>query len=184
MALDALPPSRPVRVTQSRWAAAVLGLITALGVAVAQERAIELRDGSVLLGELVGAGNGHYRIRTQALGEIDLPESQVLAVRSVSAAPSAPSLPSAGPSDLLGIMVGIQQQMAGDPTLASTIAALQGDPELRAVLADPAFTELIRSGNLVALSTDPRFLRLMANPAIQSILGQVGGQLGGQTLGR
>lgn len=142
----------------------------------AEERAIELRDGSVLMGELVGAGNGHYRIRTPVLGEIELPESEVLAIRSAAASALGPASAMPGSPDLQGVMAGIQQQMVGDPTLASAITALQSDPELQAALADPAFTQLILSGNVAALGTDPRFLRLMANPAIQAILGQVGGQ--------
>lgn len=180
---------RPFRVSGALGIVAALGLLLTLGIAVAAERAFQLRDGSVLMGELIAVAEGRYRIRSAALGEIELPESQILAIRSAppASAPGSPPIQSAVPadaSDLPRLMAGIQQQMAGDPTLAGAIAALQNDPELLSALADPGFTQLILSGNLTALGTDPRFLRLMANPAIQSILGQVGGRLGGQGLGR
>lgn len=149
----------------------------------AEGRVIELRDGSVLMGEVVAAGNGRYRIRTPVLGEVELPESEVLAIRSAAAPAAGPVGPSAGPTDLQGALASIQRQLVGDPLLAGAIVALQSDPELQAALADPAFTQLVLSGNLMALGTDPRFLRLMTNPAIQALLGQVGGQLGGQALG-
>ncbi|MGE5152860.1 MAG: hypothetical protein ACM3ST_02490 [Bdellovibrio bacteriovorus] len=165
------------------WLAGLLLMLGHGGIA-AEGRVIELRDGSVLQGELVGAGGGHYRIRTPVLGEIELPESEVLAIRSAEAAPPAPASTMATPSDLQGVMASIQQQMLGDPALASAITALQSDPELGAALADPAFTQLILSGNLAALGTDPRFLRLMANPAILAILGQIGGQIGGPVGGQ
>jgi hypothetical protein len=169
----------------------VLAAVAALCLGLAQEasvatggRAIELRDGSVLMGELVSAGNGHYRIRTPVLGEIELPESEVLAIRSAPTSAPNPVDPSLGATDLQGLMSAIQGQIVGDPSLAGAITALQSDPELQAALADPAFTQLILSGNLMALSGDPRFLRLMANPAIQSLLGRIGGQPGGQIPGR
>lgn len=151
----------------------------------AEQRAIELRDGSVLVGELVGADHGRYRIRTQVLGDIELAESDVLAIRSGAGPVTGQgTVPSTGARDLQGVMSAIQQQMVGDPSLAGAITALQGDPELKDALADPAFTQLILSGNVAALSADPRFLRLMSNPAVQAILGQVGGQVGGQMMGR
>jgi hypothetical protein len=182
------PASRiPVRRAPPR---ATLGVVLGLCLILSQvglraeERAIELRDGSVLMGELVGAGNGHYRIRTPVLGEIELPESEVLAIRSAAGSAPSPASAMPGSPDLQAAVAGIQQQIVGDPTLASAITALQSDPELQAALADPAFTQLVLSGNMTALGTDPRFLRLMANPAIQAILGQVGGQVGGQLGGR
>jgi hypothetical protein len=162
-----------------------LGLLLVQGPSVATGgRAIELRDGSVLMGELVSAGNGHYRIRTPVLGEIELPESDVLAIRSAPASAPDPVAPSLGATDLQGLMSAIQRQIVGDPNLVGAITALQSDPELQAALADPAFTQLILSGNVVALSGDPRFLRLMANPAIQSLLERIGDQPGGQIPGR
>jgi hypothetical protein len=164
-------------------AALCLGLVQGASVAT-EGRAIELRDGSVLMGELVSAGNGRYRISTPVLGEIELPESEVLAIRSAPASAPSPVDPSLGATDLQGLMSAIQGQIVGDPTLVGAITALQSDPELQAALADPAFTQLILSGNVVALSSDPRFLRLMANPAIQSLLGRIGGQPGGQLPGR
>lgn len=171
----------PTRIPRALAAVAAICLFLAQeSLFAAEERAIELRDGSVLMGELVSAGNGHYRIRTPVLGEIELPESEILAIRS--APTSAPNLvnPSLGATDLQGLMSAIQGQIVGDPALVGAITALQSDPELQAALADPAFTQLILSGNVMALSGDPRFLRLMANPAIQSLLGRIGGQPGGQ----
>ena len=184
MSLSARIAASRARIPTTLAALVGLGLILVHGGLLAEGRVIELRDGSVLMGELVGAGNGHYRIRTSALGEIELPESEVLAIRSASSTATPSVSTSSGSSDLQGVMASIQQQMVGDPTLASAITALQSDPELQAALADPAFTQLVLSGNLTALGTDPRFLRLMANPAIQALLGQIGGQLGGEAMGR
>ena len=185
MPLAARRSTGPTRIPRALAAVGTLCLGLVQGASVAAEgRAIELRDGSVLMGELVSAGNGRYRISTPVLGEIELPESEVLAIRSAPASAPSPVDPSLGATDLQGLMSAIQGQIVGDPTLVGAITALQSDPELQAALADPAFTQLILSGNVVALSADPRFLRLMANPAIQSLLGRIGGQPGGPLPGR
>lgn len=172
----------PNRMSRAGWVG--LGLILVHGGLAAEGRVVELRDGSVLVGELVGVDGGHYRIRTPVLGEVELPESEVLAIRSAAGAPAPSPSTSSGSSDLQGVMASIQRQMAGDPALADAVTALQGNPEIQAVLADPAFTGLILSGNVAALGADPRFLQLMADPAVQALIGRIGGQIGGQTLGR
>ena len=183
MSLAATRPAGPTRVSKSLGAVAVLCLLLFQGTAWTAGRAIELRDGSVLMGELVSAGNGTYRIRTPVLGELELPESEVLAIRSAVGPASDRGGALSGTTDLQGVMSAIQRRIVGDPTMASAVTALQSDPELQGALADPDFLQLILSGNIVALSTDPRFLSLMANPAIQSLLGQVGGQMGSQSVG-
>jgi len=167
------------------WAlAATISLSLVQPSVAADQRTIELRDGSVLVGELVGADGGRYRIRTPILGEIELSESDVLAIRSGAAPVNGQGAAPSGTTDLRGALSTIQHQIAGDASLAGALTALQGDPEIQSALSDPAFTQLILSGNVAALSADPRFLRIMSNPAIQAILGQVGGQIGGQTIGR
>jgi hypothetical protein len=56
------------------------------------------------------------------------------------------------------------------------IAALQGDPQLRAALADPEFARAVLSGDLDALQQDPRFIELMRHPGIQEIVGRMTGR--------
>lgn len=157
--------------------APLLGLALALGLlgqAAASESRIELRDGSVLRGELVSVGGGTYRIRSAALGEIELRESDVAAIRPLGEdGPAAPApVAAAGVTDLAAI----QRQLLEDPTTLQAILALQNDPQLQSALADPAFAQRILSGDLAGLRTDPRFLRLMENPAIQDILKRVPAQ--------
>jgi hypothetical protein len=138
---------------------------------------IELRDGSVLTGELVGVGEGGFRVRTPLLGELVIPESDVLAVRSVeSGSPVRSSSEQAIGQGYQSEIAGIQQQMVADPAIMSSISALQADPELQALLMDPEFSRRVISGDLQALSTDPRLIRLMEHPAIQGIVGRMGVQ--------
>jgi hypothetical protein len=167
-----------------------LALIGALltGPALAGQSLIELRDGSTIAGALVRVEGAVYVIQSATLGEVRIPESEVLSIRPVSAGtpggerggtqvgagPSGAGTPSAGA--LGGQIQDLQQQLTQDPQLMGAIAALQGDPQLRAALADPEFARAVLSGDLDALQQDPRFIELMRHPGIQEIVGRMTGR--------
>ncbi|HYN76407.1 MAG TPA: hypothetical protein VES73_01275 [Lamprocystis sp. (in: g-proteobacteria)] len=160
--------------------AILLGAFTFGASAVfAGDSRIELRDGSVVSGELVSVTNGMYRIRSRNLGEIQVREADVMAVRPGStaaepvAAPTSPRTEIAGPGANLA---GIQQQLLGNPQTMAAITQLQNDPAITSALSDPEFARLILSGDVEKLRSDPRFQRLLENPAIQAIVGQVLGR--------
>lgn len=171
------PPTRRLRPL-----ALGLWLTAAPGWTVAAESLIELRDATVLRGELISVEGGAYRIRTRSMGEISIPESEVVALRPLGAGTGGePVATPLGGSAQLGQdhgseLAAIQQQLAGDPDTMQAIMALQADPEIRAALADPALVQLILSGNVEALGADPRFKRLMEHPAIQAIVGGMTGR--------
>ncbi|TCT21912.1 hypothetical protein EDC35_10310 [Thiobaca trueperi] len=148
----------------------IAGLLLAGGnPLLAGESRIELSDGSLITGELVGIDNGQYRIRSTTLGEMSVPES---AIRSIQPPGSgggiAPDVSAYGPE-----IASIQQQLATNPGLMGQITALQNDPAIQAVLADPELTRLILAGDLERLRADPRIQRLMEHPGIQGIVGQM-----------
>lgn len=161
---------------RGRLAGLPWALILVAGLGSATENRIELRDGSVISGELIGIEGGVYRVRSRALGEVTVRESEVLAIRPVTAETPvpAPSANTGGPqsSDLMAI----QRQLLANPGIMEAIARLQSDPAVRTALADPQFTRLILSGDLETLRTNPRFQGLMENPAIQAIVGQALGR--------
>lgn len=139
----------------------------------AAEGRIELRDGSVLAGELVGVENGRLRIRTAAMGEVEVDEADVLAIRPGAAGDAAAGL-GTGMFGSAAEIAAIQQQVLGDPAILGAVMALQQDPEIQAALADPELAGLVLSGNLAALQSDPRFLSLISHPAIQALVGRLG----------
>jgi hypothetical protein len=152
--------------------AILTGLLGNLG-ALADSR-IELRDGSVLRGELVGVGEGSYRVRTETLGVIDIPDSEVRSIRP-NASDGTPLTSPAGsaPRDYRPEISGLQQQMMGNPEILGAITELQTDPELQAALSDPELARLVLSGDIATLQSDPRFQRLLRHPAIQAIVGRM-----------
>ena len=153
----------------------IAGLLLAGGnPLLAGESRIELSDGSLITGELVGIDNGQYRIRSTTLGEMSVPESAIRSIQppgSVGAPvarQTAPDVSAYGPE-----IASIQQQLATNPGLMGQITALQNDPAIQAVLADPELTRLILAGDLERLRADPRIQRLMEHPGIQGIVGQM-----------
>ena len=133
-----------------------------------------LSDGSLITGELVGIDNGQYRIRSTTLGEMSVPESAIRSIQPPGsdgvpvARQTAPDVSAYGPE-----IASIQQQLATNPGLMGQITALQNDPAIQAVLADPELTRLILAGDLERLRADPRIQRLMEHPGIQGIVGQM-----------
>lgn len=150
-------------------------LILVAGLAGAAQNRIEMRDGSVINGELIGIESGVYRIHSRTLGEVAIPESEVLLIRPATVTTPAPP-PSANSDPQAGDLAAVQQQLLANPGIMDAMTRLQSDQTIQSALADPEFTRLILSGDLEALRANPRFLGLMENPAIQAILGQALGR--------
>lgn len=73
-----------------------------------------------------------------------------------------------------GQLQALQGRMLGDPQVMALIAALQSDPELQALLKDPAFVQALAGRDIATLAGDPRFVKLFSNPLIQEIIKRVG----------
>jgi hypothetical protein len=142
--------------------------------AFSAESRIELTDGSVIAGELIGVEQGRYRIHSATLGEVSVPESNIRSIRPMTAE-SEVNAPAAA-SDNKGYgaeLASIQQQLTTNPGVMQQIMALQNDPEIKSALADPDFTRMVLAGDLEKLRSDSRFQRLLEHPALQAIMGQV-----------
>jgi len=150
------------------------GLCISPGPLSAGESRIELRDGSVIGGEVIAVGDGFYRVRSASLGEIQVRESDVLAIRPGGSGTTAAAATETG--DQSSAFAAVQQQLLGNPQTMEAISRLQGDADVTAALTDPEFMRLITAGDVEKLRTDPRFQRLMENPAIQAIVEQVMGR--------
>ena len=171
---------RPSSRQRRRWGPALAALLTlAGGLGTAAESRVELRDGSVITGELVGVGGGSYRIQSGTLGEVSIPESEVLAIRPAgAAAPTAAAPSGTGAAEApAGFDLGsIRQQLVAQPQIMEAINRLQSDPEVQSVLSDPELVRRIMAGDLEAVRADPRFQKLLENPAIQAIVSQALGR--------
>lgn len=134
----------------------------------------ELRDGSVITGELLGLDAGGYRVRSPSLGVVTINESEVQVMRRGDHNPAAPDLAAGATADGNTQLQAMQQRLASDPKILEMIMQLQNDPALMQLLADPALLRAIGTGDIDALRGDPRLDALMQHPGIREIIERVG----------
>jgi hypothetical protein len=153
--------------------AATAGIAISAGIAGAGDLTrFELDDGSVIVGEALGLADGVYRIRTPALGEIDVEASRI---RRMERAPAAGGAAGADISEHSERLQDIQRSLVGDPGIMESIIALQQDPALQRALQDPELMSLITAGNVQALREHEGFGQLMNHPGIRAIIERIVG---------
>lgn len=142
----------------------LLLLTLAAGTAAAADvKEIELRDGSVITGEVLSLSNGVYTIRTESLGAISVEDAKVRAIR-----PRGP-VPATGQSDPAGQARSLEEKMLADREVMGMIEALKDDPQFKQILDDPEMLQAVGSGDIAKLMSNPRFLQLMQNRTVQDI---------------
>ena len=154
---------------RSRFAWVLLIGLGLVGAAAGEASRIELSDGSIISGEVVGFADGRYLVQSPALGRVTIDQSQIRSLQPGGAAGGSPGWYGAQIADL-------QQQMMGNAEIIGMITALQSDPKVQAALADPEFMQLVASGNLGALQSNPRFKALMNSPGLRALQGRITGQ--------
>lgn len=152
------------------------GLVLATGNVLAdQVRAIDLVDGSVVVGEIVSADHGAYTVKTDRLGIITLKDSDIVAIRTAAQTPGpAPSSAQVRPSHHGESLQSVRQRIMGDATLLQSVNALKDDPEIQKILQDPELMKAIQAGNIEALKDNPKIQDLMNNPTVQGIYQTLG----------
>ncbi|XOV87704.1 MAG: hypothetical protein ACFHX7_22570 [Pseudomonadota bacterium] len=131
----------------------------------ADERIVQLKDGSQIRGEVVGMMNGEYVIQSPTLGTLRLASDKIVSITLPSAAPNPSAAAGAGASALESI----QSTIASDPGLMARIMSLQQDPQMQAVLGDPEIMGAVQRLDFEALRNNPRFRALMESSNVREI---------------
>jgi hypothetical protein len=153
----------------SRFAWVLLIGIVQVGAAAGEVSRIELRDGSIISGEVVGFADGRYLVESPALGRVTIDQSQIRSRQPGGAAGGGPE--AYGPK-----ITDLQRQMMGDAEIMGMITPLQSDPQVQAAPADPELMRLVASGNVGALQSNPRVKALMSSLALRALQGRMTGQ--------
>jgi hypothetical protein len=155
--------------------------------AFAEYKKITLKDGSVIRGELISFDKGMYTLKTDNLGQLMLPETNVVSVVNESMAPAlqpqaqAPAgQQAAGSGNFSNKVSAMQTQIMNNPQSMQAIQAMAQDPEISAMMSDPTFVEQLKAamsgeGDPQALANNPKIQKLMANPQMQSLIQQMQG---------
>ncbi len=137
------------------------------GELAAENRVVELHDGSTISGRVVSLHDGIYTIDSESLGRLRLEESAIRSIRT-------PGSSGGGGGTAEGLeLEALQKRMVTNPNVMAQIMALQDDPQIRQLLADPEIVRAVHSGDLNALGQNPKFLELLQNSRIQAIQGEV-----------
>lgn len=120
----------------------------------------ELQDGSVIQGEILSYSKGIYKINSNALGTITLPENKIRAIHPAGNAKS----PNAHNIDQ------VQKQMMNDPETVELIQQLQNNPSVQEILQDKELMDAIAQGDLNRVGDDPKIKALMQQKTIGKII--------------
>lgn len=130
--------------------------------AAGEIREIELKDGSVITGEVQSLSNGVYTIKSDSLGIIKLEESKIRAMRSKA--------PVASPTSGTGSEVrSLQEKMMSDKEIMTMIESLKDDQDFKKLLQDPEVMKAVQTGDIAALTVNPQFMKLLNNPTVKDI---------------
>jgi hypothetical protein len=140
--------------------------------------AIELKDGSVVVGEIKSFNNGAYKVES-SLGALTIPEKNVTRITTGSASGKAGdqggrTADSSGggiggaPGDLTNAII-------SDPAAIAKVMELGNDPDVKAILNDPAAMQAIQTGDVSALMSNPGFMKLLTKPQVQDISRRIQG---------
>lgn len=105
---------------------------------------------------------GVYKINSDVLGTIPLPEEKIRAIHPASS--ESKKLPSAHDIDQ------VQKQMMNDPETVQLIQELQNNPSVQEILQDKELMDAIAQGDLGRVGDDPKIRALMEQETVGKII--------------
>jgi hypothetical protein len=154
-------------------AAALLGFASG----VLASPTIELKDGSRIEGEIQSIENGVYTVLSPSIGTVHVAQSNIVRIVYSGDVPNAAGSPgksSASVRDdaLTRDIQQVQTRLAQDPATMQSIMSLQSDPQIQAVLSDPAIVKAIQDGDYTSLLGNAKIQALENNEHVKQLLQQ------------
>lgn len=147
------------------WLTIILGM-AAGSLSAGEMREIELKDGSVITGEVMSLSNGVYTIKSESLGAVNIEEAKIRAIRSKSSPGNASHAQGGGQA---GEAKSLQEKMMSDQEIMGLIQSLQNDPDFKKAMEDPEVMKAVQAGDVAALSANPKFMKLLNNATVREI---------------
>ena len=164
----------------SLLAVTLLGLAT-LGHAQ-DDKVITLKDGSVLQGKVLQLKDNIYTLETTGLGQVDIPESDVLSISPSPAVSAAhPPAEEDGQKEQMKDQINkVQGTILADEELMAEIQDIVNDEEVKALLADPKLLEDVMSLDQDKLRQNENVQKLINNPAMQQLMQKIADKMPAQ----
>jgi len=106
-----------------------------------------------------------YRKSAIALGM----NSDPVANSSKGAVPAATGQDTAGGSAIAPGLEQLKERIQNDEGTMELVRTLMNDPQMQALLNDPALLRAAQSGDITVLLNNPGFMKLLSNPKVQEI---------------
>jgi hypothetical protein len=152
-------------------AAALLGLASG----VLASPTLELKDGSRIQGEIQSIEKGVYTVLSPSIGTVHVAQSNIVRIvysDDVSNAAGSSGKSSARDDTVTRDIQQLQASLAQDPTAVQAIMNLQSDPQIQAVLSDPAIMKAIQDGDYTSLLGNPKIQALESNEQLKQLVRQ------------
>jgi hypothetical protein len=154
-------------------ASALLGLASG----VLASPTIELKDGSRIQGEIQSMENGVYTVLSPSIGTVHVAQSNIERIvysGDVSNAAGSSGKSSARDDAVTSEVQQLQARLAQDPAAMQSIMSLQSDPQIQAILSDPAIVKAIQEGDYMSLLGNAKIQALESNANLKQLLQQQG----------
>lgn len=136
---------------------------------------IELKDGSRIEGEIQSVDRGVYTVLSPSLGTVHIAQSNIARVvysGDVSDAAGSSGKSPARDDALSHDIQQLQASLAQDPAALQSIMSLQSDPQIQAVLSDPAIMKAIQEGDYTSLLGNAKIQALESNEHLRQLVQQ------------
>ena len=167
------------RVSQMKMLLKTCLAVTLLGLAagVLAAPTIELKDGSRIQGEILGIDDGVYAVRSPSIGTVHVAQSNIARIvydgDSANGAGVSGKSPARDDGSLTRDIQQLQTRLTQDPAAMQSIMSLQSDPQIQAILNDPAIVKAIQDGDYMSLLGNAKIQALESNEHLQQLLQQV-----------
>lgn len=136
---------------------------------------IELKDGSRIEGEIQRIDGGVYTVLSPSIGTVHVAESNIVRIvygDTASSAADSSGKSSAHDDALAGEIRQLETRLAQDPADMQSIMSLQSDPQIQAILSDPAIIKAVQEGDYASLLGNAKIQALENDEHFKELLKQ------------
>jgi len=136
---------------------------------------IVLKDGSRIEGKIQSIDNGVYTVLSPSIGTVHVAQSNIVRIvysGDVSNGAGSSDKSSARDDAMTRDIQQLQTRLAQDPAAMQSIMSLQSDPQIQAILSDPAIVKAIQEGDYMSLLDNAKIQALENNEHLKQLLQQ------------
>ncbi len=132
---------------------------------------LTLKDGSIIHGQVIGMEDGKYTIESPLTGTMHIAEDQIVSISALNQeTPPTPVASNPPPSAPKDNVTAAQNKILANPDAMQDIQTLASDPEVMAIISDPAFMVAVQTRDPATIQANPRTKQLMENPKIKALI--------------